>query len=77
MQGEMFMKKLPSRVILNFGEIKRIGILSEFCKSECFSEDGILRLATDDMMFSLDSSILPKDYTYEVPKGYVIKGFNN
>lgn len=71
------MKKLPERVILSFGEIKRIGILSEFCESEYFSENGIIALATDDMVFSLDSNILPENYDYKVPEGYTIKGFND
>jgi hypothetical protein len=70
------MNNFPKRIILTMGEIKRIGMFSEFCKSEQFEEDGAIQLASDDMMFSLNSDILPKDYSYKVPKGYIIKGYN-
>lgn len=70
-------KVLPERIILTIGEIKRIGIFKEFCQSECFDEYGVISRTLDDGLFSLDSKLLPKDYSYEVPKGYTIKGFND
>jgi hypothetical protein len=70
-------KELPERIILTIGEIKRIGIFKEFCKSERFDEYGVVSRTHEDGLVSLDSKILPKDYSYEVPKGYTIKGFND
>jgi hypothetical protein len=70
-------KVLPERIILTIGEIKRIGIFKEFCKSECFNEFGVISRTLDDCLFSLYFNILPKDYDYQVPEGYVIKGFND
>lgn len=69
-------KQLPKRLILSFEEIKRIGILTEFCKSENFTEEWMIKRCTDDMIFSFYTEILPKGYVYEVPKGYTIQGFN-
>jgi len=70
-------KELPQRLILTFGEIVRIEMLADFCESEDFTEDFMIGYVRDDMVFSFDSKILPKNYQYEVPKGYVIKGFND
>lgn len=69
--------KLPERIILPLGELKRIGIFKEFCKSEIFDEEGIISRVADDAMFSFDSYLLPDGYKYEVPEGYIIKGFND
>lgn len=68
------MKNLPERVILPFGEIKRIGILAEFCASEELKESSLSNYCNDETMFGLDSSILPEGYVYQVPHGYIIKG---
>lgn len=77
-QGEHSMRKvLPKRIILTIGEIKRIGIFKEFCKSEDFDENGIICRTHDDTIFSLESDLLPDSYFYKVPDGYVIKGFND
>jgi hypothetical protein len=70
-------KVLPKRIILTIGEIKRIGIFKEFCKTERFDEHGIISRTHNDGIFSLYSTILPIDYDYQVPEGYVIKGFND
>lgn len=70
-------KMLPKRLILALGEIRRIGIFQEFCKSERFDEHGIISRTHDSAMFSLESDLLPDGYAYQVPEGYTIKGFND
>jgi hypothetical protein len=67
------MKKMPKRIILTIGEIKRIGIFRDFCKSERFDENGVVSRTHDSAMFSLESDLLPAGYIYELPEGYTIE----
>ncbi|MEK3955666.1 MULTISPECIES: hypothetical protein [unclassified Psychrobacillus] len=66
-------RPLPRRLILSLGEIKKIGIFEDFCSSEQFEVDGIISRVSEEAIFAFDSNLLPIDYVYEVPKGYIIQ----
>ena len=69
--------RYPKRLILPIKEIRRLGFYEEFCLQEGFAVETVDYHATDDMIFSFNSSLLPKGYKYEVPEGYVVKGIND
>lgn len=52
---------MKKKVILTFGEIQELGIWSEFCKREQWTEEFWEGKLSNDMRFSVDTDLVEKN----------------